>query len=148
MRVDLLGAADTSVVAALLREVDRSLFHGLPLDPGALATEFASARRDHYWGIWDGEDLQAIFFLRGLDAGFAVPAFGVAVAPRAQRRGLGRLALVFAERWSQEAGLAEIMLTVTDSNQRAIALYESQGFIRTGERSSKGNLIYRKSLCA
>lgn len=146
MRIDLLGRAEASAVITLLREIDRSLFDGLPLDPSALAEQLAAVHRDRYWGVWNGGQLQAIFFLRGLDAGYAAPAFGVAVAPAAQGRGLGHLALVFAEAWSRGAGLPEIMLTVGALNQRAIALYETQGFVHSGERSAKGNLIYRKSL--
>ena len=148
MRIDLLGRTEASVVAALLREIDRSSFDGLPLDAGAIESELAAARRDRYWGIWDGAALKAVFFLRGLDAGYSAPAFGVAVAPDAQRRGLGRLALAFAETWSRWAGLAEIMLTVGAGNKRAIELYERQGFVFGGEQSAKGNLIYRKPLCA
>lgn len=148
MRIDLLGRAEASAVTTLLREIDRSLFDGLTLDPRALAEQFAAVHRDRYWGVWEGNHLQAIFFLRGLDAGYAAPAFGVAVASAAQGRGLGRLALLFAETWSRGAGLPEIMLTVGALNQRAIALYETQGFVHSGERSTKGNLIYRKSLRA
>lgn len=146
MRIDTLKIGETNKVAAFLREIDPSLFDGLPLDSGALMAEVTKARRDHYWGIWDGSVLHTVFFLRGLDAGYVTPAFGVAVAPAAQRRGLGHLALVFAETWSRWAGLKEIMLTVSDGNKRAITIYEKYGFIRTSERSAKGNLIYRKSI--
>jgi len=146
MRIDLLRSADVLSVTALLRKIDRSLFDGLPLDPCALGVELAAARRDRYWGIWDGVDLQAAFFLRGLDTGYVAPAFGIAVAPVAQRSGYGQLALSFAEIWSRRAGLDEIMLTVSAANKPAIALYEKLGFVCTGERSAKGNYIYRKSL--
>lgn len=147
MRIDCLSESDAAAVSAVLHKVNRNFFDGLPVEKTALASEFASARRDRYWGIWKDADLSAVFFLRGLDAGFSSPAFGVAVAPAAQGCGIGRLALIFAETWSRNAGLTDIMLTVDPDNSRAISLYEAQGFLRTDELSPKGNLVFRKSLC-
>jgi len=146
MRIDLLSSAEAPQVVALLREIDPSLFDGLPLETDQLRATIASARRDRYWGVWDGSALQAVFFLRGLDAGFAAPAFGVAVASFAQRRGLGHLTLVFAETWSRAVGVKEMMLSVGAGNEPAMALYKRHGFSRTEERSPKGNVIYRKAL--
>ena len=146
MRIDRLSKFEVPAVLALLRTINRDFFDGLPIDETALASDFASARRDRYWGIWKDADLSAVFFLRGLDSGFMAPAFGVAVAPAAQGRGIGRLALIFAETWSRNAGLSDIMLTVHPDNARAISLYEAHGFLRTNEFSPKGNIVFRKSL--
>jgi len=49
---------------------------------------------------------------------------------RATLRAVKRL--VFAER-----GAAELWLDVLDTNHRALALYESEGFVKTGERTSE-----------
>ncbi len=148
MRIDGLKKSDVPAVSALVQKVNRDVFDGLPVQLNALSAEFSAARRDRYWGIWSGSQLLAVFFLRGMDDGFAAPAFGVAVAPDAQGRGIGRLALDFAEAWSRNERLMEIMLTVNQANTKAISLYESRGFVRTDKISSKGNLIFRKNLCA
>jgi GNAT superfamily N-acetyltransferase len=84
--------------------------------------------------------------LRGLDAGFASPAFGVYVAERHAGRRLGTVALAFAEAWCSLNGCPEIMLTVHPDHARARQLYEDRGFVASGESSAVGNLVYRKPL--
>jgi ribosomal-protein-alanine N-acetyltransferase len=52
----------------------------------------------------------------------------VAVAPRARRRGLARLLLVFALRRAARAGARAAFLELRAGNREALALYESLGF--------------------
>jgi putative acetyltransferase len=62
-----------------------------------------------------------------------VMSLGIAVAAEAQGQGVGRalmLALIdFADHWAQ---VLRLELTVYADNHRAIALYESCGFVREG----------------
>lgn len=58
----------------------------------------------------------------------------VSVARDKRRRGIGTLLLQELIRRAGEAGVAKLYLEVRESNQAAIALYESLGFQRDGIR--------------
>lgn len=58
----------------------------------------------------------------------------VAVAPTAQGRGLGRLLLHSLIRTARERGVSRLYLEVRSDNAPALALYERDGFERTGLR--------------
>jgi [ribosomal protein S18]-alanine N-acetyltransferase len=58
----------------------------------------------------------------------------VAVARRAQGRGLGRLLLHSLVRTAMERGARQLFLEVRSDNVAALALYEDDGFERTGLR--------------
>jgi len=93
-------ASDAAALHALLTGDDVEYgrhFVGLDADPEALARTLASARRDRYWGIVVDDALVGLIMLRGLDAGFEAPAFGVYVARQWSNRRLARLALAHAE---------------------------------------------------
>jgi RimJ/RimL family protein N-acetyltransferase len=104
------------------------------------------ADKDSYWGIFVDDELAAFVMLRGLDAGFSVPAFGVYVAEQYANRGLATTALALAETWCRLNNCSAVMLTVHPEQMRARLLYEAKGFIATGERSAIGHLVYRKRL--
>lgn len=124
----------------------RTHFEGVPTDAAAIAAMLASAENDRFWGIVAEGELVALTMLRGFDAGFAAPAFGVYVGRRWSRRGLGTLALAFAQAWCRLNGVLEIMLTVHPGNDVARAIYERDGFRFSGELSAIGHRIYRKTL--
>lgn len=115
-------------------------------DADAVTAEIAGAVRDRYWLVALDDEPAGLVLLRGLDAGFAAPAFGVYVAERFSGRGLGSLALAFAEAWCRVNGLPELMLTVHPENLHARRLYERSGFAFAGETSEAGNLVLRKPL--
>lgn len=124
----------------------RQHFEAFPDGQSEIDTALAQSDKDAFLGIFLEGELGALVMLRGLDAGFAAPAFGVYVAERHAGRGLGTLALACAEAWCKLDGRAEIMLTVHPENAAARRLYEEQGFVASGERSEIGHLVYRKRL--
>lgn len=124
----------------------RQHFEAFPGGRSEIDTTLAQSDNDAFLGIFLEGELGALIMLRGLDAGFAAPAFGVYVAERHAGRGLGTLALACAEAWCKLDGRAEIMLTVHPENAAARRLYEEQGFVASGERSEIGHLVYRKRL--
>jgi RimJ/RimL family protein N-acetyltransferase len=149
IRIELLTSADVDAIAGIVSEPDDTegrFFDGLPVEPEALRVLLESADQDCYWALWIGSRLGGLFMLRGFDAGYSTPSFGVVIAREFRGAGLGRLALQYAEVWCRLRKTEGLMLTVSEQNSRAIALYERCGFERTGERSPKGNLIYRKRL--
>ena len=58
----------------------------------------------------------------------------IGVAPQARGRGAGAAFLDALLDWARQAGAAEIFLDVRPSNEGAIALYNSRGFVEIGRR--------------
>jgi RimJ/RimL family protein N-acetyltransferase len=146
--VHRLADSDAVAVSRLLTadpDDYRRYFHAFQADPESVRAALAAAVEDMYWGIWAGE-LQGIVMLRGIDAGFATPAFGVYVARAAAGAGIATFALAFAESWCRLNGRSEIMLTVHADNTAARRLYEATGYRFDGELSEAGHRIYRKQL--
>lgn len=144
-----LSDADADAVATLLSADPpkyRAHFDPFTVDAAAIALALSRASRDRYWGLTADGELVGLMLLRGLDAGYAVPALGVYVAEQWSRRGLARLTLAFAEAWCRLNQLEELMLTVHPENAPARGLYERSGFRFDGEHSERGHRIYRKSL--
>ena len=88
-------------------------FDGLPKEPEALRFILSSARADRYWAIHVEDTLVGLFMLRGFDAGYSVPSFGVVIKRAFRGAGLGRLALQYAEAWCQLKNVETLMLTVS-----------------------------------
>lgn len=55
------------------------------------------------------------------------------VAPAARRSGTGRSLVLAAVRWATETGATSVALWVTEGNEPAFALYETMGFVPTGD---------------
>ena len=115
-------------------------------DAASLRAAFAKAKKDGYWGIFDGKRLAGYFMLRGLDAGWASPSYGVFVAQAYAGRGLSRLALQYALCWCRLRGLKSVMLKCHPDNVRALKVYESFGFRAEGPDPKNGDTIFRKTL--
>jgi ribosomal protein S18 acetylase RimI-like enzyme len=64
-----------------------------------------------------------------------VGIFGIEVHPSAQRRGIGRALLRACVDWSRAHGIERLELYVRADNTRAIALYESEGFVLESRRT-------------
>lgn len=121
-------------------------FRPFAFDEESLRGIFGAARKDRFWGMRVDGELAGFFMLRGLDEGYARPAFGVFVAEHFGRRGLGRRALEESIRWCTAQGIGEMMLSVHPENVGARRIYEEAGFTATGALSAKGQTIMVKSL--
>lgn len=58
----------------------------------------------------------------------------VLVPPRSRRRGIGSALVHTVLVWARDSGAEELWLEVRESNQRAIRLYQSCGFVIAGRR--------------
>lgn len=149
IRIEPLTPADVGAITRIVSEPDDTegrFFDGLPGESEALRVLLESADQDCYWALWIDSRLGGLFMLRGFDAGYSTPSFGVVIAREFRGSGLGRLALQYAETWCRLRGVESLMLTVSPENRRALSLYEERGFVADGTQSPKGNPIYRKSL--
>lgn len=144
-----LGPSDGETVARLVTDDPadyRRFFEPFSGGRTDIDAALGGAVKDSYWGFFIDGELAALLMLRGLDAGFAAPAFGVYVAERYRRRGLGTAALALAEAWCKVNDVNELMLTVHPEHGEARRLYEAEGFSAAGEESAIGHLVYRKRL--
>ena len=149
LEIVVLRTTDASRLAALLADGDavyQQHFSGLSADRDTLAPLLDGARKDRFWGMQDGARLMALAMVRGLDAGYRVPAFGVYVGQAYAHKGLGTLALDHAIAWCRLNGHPELMLSVHLDNTVARSMYERRGFAWDGDMSVKGHRIYRLSL--
>jgi ribosomal protein S18 acetylase RimI-like enzyme len=118
-------------------------FQPFPFDEETLRRILEQRREDLYFAaIWAGQPA-GLSMLRGLDQGYAVPAYGVWIAPAFSRRGLGRASLEHAAAACRARGCAQLMLKVHPLNTRAKLMYERFGFVQAGVDPHNQNLIYR-----
>jgi [ribosomal protein S18]-alanine N-acetyltransferase len=114
--------ADIPVLAVLEREL---FAHDAWSEPTWWAELAGRPRRD-YVVVADGDGLLGY---AGLDHGGEVAdVMTIAVAPRAQGRGLGRLLLTALEERATARGAGHVMLEVRADNAAALGLYERSGF--------------------
>jgi ribosomal protein S18 acetylase RimI-like enzyme len=64
---------------------------------------------------------------------------GMWVDPEARGRGVGQALSDAVIAWARGRGLVDIVLSVTEGNKTALALYERQGFALTGRRGPHPN---------
>lgn len=109
--------------------------------------EILAARRDDlYFAIERGGEVAGYYMLRGWDAGYAIPAYGVWVAHPFQGQGLATATLHHAVARCRERGSETLMLKVHPDNHGAKALYERFGFQQVGSDPRNDNLIYHLDL--
>ena len=65
-----------------------------------------------------------------------VADFGITVAARHRRRGIGTALLGAADAWARDAGISKLELHVFPHNEAAINLYEKLGYVREGYRTA------------
>lgn len=122
--VTLREARWTDIPALALLE--RDLFAHDAWSEATWWAELAGRPRRDYVVLADGD---AVVGYAGLDHGGDVAdVMTVAVAPRAQGRGLGGRLLDALERRAGSRGAASLMLEVRDDNTAARALYERRGY--------------------
>jgi RimJ/RimL family protein N-acetyltransferase len=140
-----LCAGDADALAAMLRtERPEYLQHftPFPFEVGHIRGMLETARDDRYWAIDVEGKIAGFFMLRGLDAGYAIPSYGVAIAERFARRGLLKLTLSVVAAWCRLNAIERLMLKVHADNVVARRAYERFGFRFDRPEDGTGHLIY------
>ncbi len=106
--------------------------------------EQSEERQRLYLALADGEPVGA-FKLYAEDADSSVGIYGFAVDSARQRQGWGRRMLARACSLAREQGATRVTLEVDTTNDRAIALYTSSGFVTT---TTYGYYLFSRSLLA
>ena len=101
---------------------------------------------DKYFGLFLNDDIIGFYMLRGFDAGYEIPSYGVWISSKYSNKGLSTLTLYHAFSFCKLNNIKTLMLKVHPENTVAKKLYEKFGFIKVGIDEKIGHLIYHKSL--
>jgi ribosomal protein S18 acetylase RimI-like enzyme len=127
-----LQTGDGEALARLLEDHAATeaarVFHPFPLTRDTALRLVTTARADRYWGAWIDGRMVGFAMLRGWDAGFEVPSFGILVDRRFWRRGIGTILTAEALQTARIAGCRWVRLTVYASNAVALRLFDRAGF--------------------
>lgn len=116
----------------ILVDLEALTFPEDPWSPFMLADELSSPA-SRYWIAMDEAGVP-IGYGGVKIGGDQADVMTIGVAPRARGRGVGRAILDALLEWARQAGAVEIFLDVRPSNEGAIALYNSRGFVEIGRR--------------
>ena len=122
------GPDDLELFAALEAEV----FAEDPWTPYMIAEELSSPA-SRYWIAAD-ESGDVVGYGGAKVGGDQADVMTIGVRAHARGQGIGATILGELLAWSREAGAREIFLDVRPSNEGAIGLYESRGFVEIGRR--------------
>jgi ribosomal protein S18 acetylase RimI-like enzyme len=161
MEVRRLVAADAVAYRTLrlraLREHPEAFTSSYEEDaaqPPAMAAQRIASPDFTAWGAFEGEALHGMLALdreRRAKNRHKATAVGMYVAPDVAGQGVGRALLEALIAHARAAGIQSLVLTVTEGNASALALYEQAGFqsigiepdaIRVGGRSYAKNHMY------
>lgn len=143
-----LRVEDAGTVSCLLRaqppEYAR-FFYAFGSDEGEIARILGGRKRDVYSGMfWRGE-LAGFFMLRGWDAGYEVPSFGVLVDVRHRGRAFMRISLDVAKLVCRLSGSPRLMAKIHPDNVSPRGA-RRLGLVQTGVEAETGNVIYHIEL--
>jgi len=143
-----LRVEDAGAVSALLRTQPPDyarFFYAFGSDEEEIARILAGRKRDVYSGIfWQG-DLAAVFMLRGWDAGYEVPSFGVLVDVKHRGRAFMRISLDVAKLICRLSGAPRLMAKIHPDNVSPRGA-RRLGLLQTGVEEATGNVIYQIDL--
>lgn len=148
LTIRALGVEDAAAVSGLLRaqppEYAR-FFYAFGRGEEEIARVLAARERDVYSGMfWRGE-LAAVFMLRGWDAGYEVPSFGVLVDAKRRGRAFMRIALDVAKLTCRLSGATRLMAKIHPDNVSPRGA-RRLGFVQTGVEAETGNVVYHMEL--
>jgi len=101
---------------------------------------------DLFFGIFIKNKIVGFYMLRGWDAGYEIPSYGVWISKDFSSKGLSKLTLNHAISVCKINSIKKIMLKVHPENLIAKKIYEDFGFINQGIDEKIGHLIYHKKI--
>lgn len=119
-------------------------FIPFPFDLKTISEILSNAINDQFYGIYVECTLVGFYMLRGFDAGFEVPSYGVWISKDYSSKGISKLTLQHAISICKINNIKKLILKVHPDNLVAKNIYENFGFIYQGIDSRIGHLIYYK----
>lgn len=143
-----LRVEDAAALSLFLRSQPPNyarFFYAFSFEEEAISKLLAERQRDFYAGIfWQGE-LAGFFMLRGWDAGYEVPSFGVLIDEKHRGGSFMKLSLEAAKLISRSCGAHRMMAKIHPDNVSPRGA-RRLGFIQTGVEIETGNIIYHLEL--
>lgn len=145
LNVRSLELRDVSALSEMLltaRKEYQQYFIPFKFDEQSIYNILQATQEDIYSGIWLDDTLIGFFMLRGFDAGYRIPTYGVSIKEQFSGKGLLKLTLQLAITLCKLKRITKMMLKVHPNNMIAMKTYEKFGFYQTGVDEKNGNIIY------
>jgi len=139
-----LDPADAPAVAALLAgqaEDYLRFFHVMGQDEQVVRQILEERQRDLYSGIYWQAELICVFFLRGWDAGFEIPSFGLVVDAVHRGHHVVSVAVEASKLSARLAGAQRMMIKVHPENDAGTTAAQRLGFAESHEEPDTGNIV-------
>ncbi len=134
-----MSSHDQASLAEVFADIDDAFFRPHPFTATEAQRLAGYSGRDVYALLADTRGPVAYGMLRGWDEGYATPSLGIAVRRTAQGRGFGRQMMNHLHAEARRRGADHVRLRVHPDNVVARRLYESLGYVHTGE--DRGELV-------
>lgn len=116
-------------------------FYAFDADESALGELLSAAEKDVYSGVFWQSDLVGVFFLRGWDAGYEMPSFGVLIDEKRRGKAFLSLTVDAAKLICKMSGINRYMVKIHPENA-PLANVQKMGFYETGVEEATGNIIF------
>lgn len=144
-----LKTEDSELLYDLFRHADRAYYNyftAFEIDPLKISDILKAVKKDQYFGFYIQDALIGFFMLRGFDAGYEIPSYGVFISEKYKGKGLARLSVEYAIAFCKLHHIPRLMLKVHPLNSRALNLYLRMGFVQTGFDPKNNNLVFHKTI--
>jgi RimJ/RimL family protein N-acetyltransferase len=143
-----LEQTDVAAIAVFMRSQSTKylrFFYAFNSDESVIGEMLTAAKMDIYSGVFWQTNLVGVFFLRGWDAGYEIPSFGVLIDEKYRGGAFMRLTLDTAKLICRLSGVKQLMAKIHPDNisprgARRLGLHQ------TGIEESTGNIIYHLEL--
>ncbi len=143
-----LEATDAAAISAFVRSQSPEylrFFYAFDSDESAIVEMLSASEMDVYSGVFWQANLAGVFMLRGWDAGYEVPSFGVLIAQEYRGGAFMRLTLDAAKLICRLSGTKRLLAKIHPENVSPRGA-RRLGFYQTGVEESTGNIIYHLEL--
>jgi len=145
-KLSIGNAPDICNLAKVSRKEYFQYFTAFELIPEVVEAFLTKANKDQYLGFFINNSLVGFYMLRGLDAGYSIPSYGVFISEAYQSIGLAGLSVMHALSFCKLNRISKLMLKVHPENKKALEIYRNYGFIETGFDPANGNLVFHKQI--
>ena len=144
-----MDSKQAKTLSELLKSSDKEYskyFIPFSFDEKSIEKILTDAVKDKYLGVFAKQRLVGFYMLRGFDAGYEIPSYGVWISKEYSGCGLSKLTLQHAITYCKLNKIKKLMLKVHPENLVAKKIYEDFGFVQESVDTDNKNLIYFKTL--
>lgn len=145
LEIKKIGLNQAQELSSLLQNSDKEYskyFIPFNFDLESIKKVLGGVKNDMFYGIYTNLKLIGFYMLRGWDAGYDIPSYGVWISQKYSSKGISKLTLYHAISICKINNVQKIMLKVHPDNLVAKKIYESFGFIFSEVDKNIGHLIY------